>query len=172
MSNPWSGMIAKTITSKKRSRLFWNLFFYSVIFVIALAMSVFVYQIVSDHSKYDEEQIFIEYKNGYLITDIASFKTPKNEEQEINIKTLIQSVNSGDKICLTISKVSGDLLEVKHNNNSIYKKATTPILPTVLASFILVFPILGFCIFMLFVVNIKNPSEKIDKIQRRFLLRK
>ena len=30
---------------------------------------------------------------------------------------------------------------------------------------------LGFCIFMLVVTNIKNPSKRIDKIQRTYLLR-
>lgn len=32
-------------------------------------------------------------------------------------------------------------------------------------------PAIGFCVFMLVVTNIKNPSRKIDKLQREYLLR-
>ena len=41
----------------------------------------------------------------------------------------------------------------------------------IMALVLLVCPLLGFCIFMLVVTNIKNPSKKIDKIQRSYLLR-
>lgn len=41
----------------------------------------------------------------------------------------------------------------------------------IIALALLVCPLLGFCIFMLIVTNIKKPSKRIDKIQRTYLLR-
>ena len=36
---------------------------------------------------------------------------------------------------------------------------------------IFVCPLIIFCIFMLVITNIKNPSKRIDKIQRKYMLR-
>ena len=171
MSNPWSGHVAKGIKSKKRPRIFWNVFFSIVIAVILLVMLIFAYQIASECLKYDSVQIFVEYENGYLITNVDSFEIHEYDKQEIEISKLLGMVDTGEKITLTISRISGELLEVKYLNDVVYKKVPTPIIPTIVAMFLLVFPMLGFCIFMLIVTNIKNPSKRIDKIQSKFLLR-
>lgn len=171
MSNPWSGMLAKSINSKKRSRTFWNMFFSLGIIIILTCMSVFVYQIMCDYSNYESEQIFIEYKDGHLVTDACSYEIPKVEKQEINIRELIETVKNGEKITLSISKISGEVLEVKYLSKEVYKKERTPIIPTVVACVLLILPILSFFIFMLVVTNIKKPGKRIDKLQKKFLLR-
>ena len=171
MSNSWSGFVAKGITSKKRPKIFWNIFFTVLIFITLSAMSVFVYQLASEHYKHDSEQVFIAYKNGYLTTDVDSFKISKSDRQEIRIYNLIQSVDTGEKITLTISNISGDLLEVEYLDELVYKKELTPIIPTAMACVFLVFPMLVFFIFMLVVTNMKSPGKQIAKIQNKFLLR-
>lgn len=171
MSNPWAGQLAKNITSKKRSRLFWNVFFSILILGVVFAMSCFVYQVVAERCTYDSEQIFIEYKNEWLTTDVSSFKIPESDKQEIKISNLTKIVNSGETITMTVSSVSGELLEVKFQDDKVYKRQLTPIMPTVVVSIVLVIPMLAFMIFMLVVTNIKHPSKRIDKIQRQFLLR-
>ena len=171
MSNSWSGFVAKSITSKKRPKSFWNIFFIIAIIIVLSVMCVFIYQVASEHFKHDSEQVFVEYKNGYLTTDSNSFKIHENDKQEIKISKLIQLVDEGDKITLTISNLSGDLLEIKYLNEIVYKKEPIPIAPTVIMCVFLVFPMLGFFIFMLVVTNMKSPGKKIAKIQNQFLLK-
>ena len=173
MSNSWAGMVAKSITSKKRPKIFWNIFFSIGIFIVMIGMCLCFYQVVCERFSYDSEQLFVEYKNGCLTTDTDSFKIPKNDNQEIKIKKLLQYqyVEAGEKITLTISKISGDLLKVEHLDEVVYEVESTPITPIIIACIFLVFPILGFCIFMLVVVNIKSPGKRIAKFQNQFLLR-
>ena len=58
MSNWWAGQVAKGITGVKRPRAFWNIFFSGVIIIILMVMLVFIYQIMSDYSANESEQIF------------------------------------------------------------------------------------------------------------------
>lgn len=98
MSNGWlAGQIAKTLTNKRRSRSFWNVFFASMI-MIFLVISLFF---------------------GYKI----------------------------------------------------YTGSSAEVAPAIFALVILICPFLGFFIFMLIVTNIKKPSKRIEKIQRKYLLR-
>ena len=98
MSNGWlAGQIAKTLTNKRRSRSFWNVFFASMIMIILVISLFFGYQICKGN----------------------------------------------------VSQVA----------------------PAIFAIVIFVCPLLGFCIFMLIVTNIKKPSKRIEKIQKQYLLR-
>ena len=171
MSNTWTGMTAKSICARKRTRTFWNIFFCIIIAVILLALSLFAFQIASENVKYHTEQIFIEYEGGFLGTDSERFKIPNEERQEIGIQRLIRRVQRGDGITLTVSRLSGTLLEVEYAGDLVYKREPTPVLPTALACVILVIPMLGFCIFMLIITNIKNPGKRIEKMQDKFLLK-
>ena len=171
MITPWAGQVAKHIMSKKRPRSFWNVFFSVGIFLILFFVSTPYFKMVSERVTYTTSQTFIEYKDGHLYTDVDSFKIPEQDQQEVEIITFLKAVDNGDEITLTISKISGELLEVEFLNKVVYKKMPTPIAPTVIFSIILVLPILAFCVFMLVVTNIKHPGKRIDKIQKQFLLR-
>ena len=92
-----AGNIAKAITSKKRSRKFWNIFFSSLIAVLLFIATYLVYCICT---------------------------------------------SSGEALVSVIVVLS-----------------------------VFVVPAIGFCVFMLVVTNIKNPSKRIDKLQREYLLR-
>ena len=168
MSNPWSGKLAKSIMGKKRPRVFWNTFFGAMILITLIVSSIFLYQVISGCFKYDTEQVFIDYKDGYFITDVTEYELPKNPESK-NIM-LIHRLNSGDKISLSVSSLSGELLEVRHLNDIVYQKAVTSIVSTVLVCLLLICPMLGILIFMLVAVNIKNPGKRIYKIQKELLL--
>ena len=168
MSNPWSGKLAKSIMGKKRPRVFWNTFFGAMILITLIVSSIFLYQAISVCFKYDSEQIFIDYKDGYFITDITEYKLPKSSKAK-NIM-LIDRLDSGDQIFLSVSSLSGELLEVRHLNDVVYQKAVTPIVSTILVFLFIICPMLGSMIFMIVVVNIKNPSKRIYKIQKELLL--
>ena len=172
MNYGWAGHVASGIASKKRPRIFWNIFWSVMIIGTCLAMLMFVYQASADRITYSTEQIFIEEDAGYLITDVDSFKLADKEKQEIRISVLTQNGNSGDVIKLSISKLSGELIEVKNVENvTVYKKELTPIMPTVIASTVIVIPMLSLFVFMLIVTNMKHPKGKIKKFQDTFLLR-
>jgi len=171
MGNPWSGKLAKSVCSKKRTRTFWNVYFGVFLAVIFICMSGFSYQAASDYIKYEKEEIFVVYEDGYVITDLDSYKVVKEEKQDVDARKLVRDVASGEKVHLTVSKLSGQLLEVKHLGKTVYKKELTPIAPTVIMTFLLVIPMISLCIFMLVVVNAKNPGKRIEKIQDRMVLK-
>lgn len=58
MSNPWAGKVAKSITSRRRSKSFWNSFFGIIIAIIVVAMSFFAYQAACDHLIYSTVQLY------------------------------------------------------------------------------------------------------------------
>ena len=168
---PWIGPCARSLGSKKRTRTFWNIFFIVSIVIVLFAMSCFVISVASDHLYYESEQMFVEYKNGILITDVGSFNVATEKNQEIKIDNLVKNVNEGDNITVTVSKIKNQVLEVKCSDKVVYKKIPTPIMPTVIASAVLVIPMLVFFVFGLVVVNIKNPGKRIAKIQKKYILR-
>ena len=171
MSNPWSGKVAKSIASVRRPRSFWNVFFGVVIGVVLVGTTVLMLQILTDYVKYDAEQIFVEYKDGYLVTNTDTFKIPSVDKQEIKIDKLKGSVAEGERIILTISKLSNELLEAKYNEKVVYKKTITPLVPALVGWLIVVFPMLVLCVFMLIITNIKKPGKRIERIQRKFILK-
>ena len=171
MSNPWAGQMAKHIASRRRPRWFWNLFFGVAIFLILISFLFFIYNVLCDHSIYESEQIFIACQETNLITDINSFEIVEKDKQEVKIFKLKETIKSGDKITVTVSSISGDLIQVEHKDIVVYKKETTPILPGVLGFAFLGLPCLAFSIFMLIVTNIKNPGKRISKLQKEFLLK-
>ena len=172
MSNPWiSGQFAKLVTNKKRPRWFWNVFFSVLIIFILILECVLIFQVVADYVKHTEEHVFVEYKNQMLITYTSSFEVAEYNKQKVEIQGLIEKVDVGETITIAVSDISGELLEVKFFDEVVYKKEYTPITPLIVLSCVFVIPLIVFCVFMLIVTNIKNPCEKIDKIQSKFLLR-
>lgn len=171
MSHPWSGKLAKTIASKKRTRSFWNTFFIIGTTIIVIALSSLFYQLISECVVYESEQIFIDYVDGHLITDVSTFELPDDRKQVVTIDELTATVNKGDKIILTISDISGELIKASYNKKTVYQKTTIDVTTSMIGVSIVVMPVLTFCVFMLVVTNIKNPSKRIDKIQSKFLLR-
>lgn len=172
MNNPWlAGQIAKILTSKKRSRKFWNIFFSSIILILFAFAFVFLYRILCDHLVHKEEHIFVDCYDGFLITDIGSYKIADENEQKVNISTLKAVVNNGDKIVLFLSEISGELVEIKYFSSTVYQIKVDQLWPSIFLLLVFFFPLIGLTIFMLIVTNIKNPSKKIYNLQRIFLLR-
>ena len=171
MSNPWSGQLAKFLTSKKRTRRFWNVFFSIFTSIIIIALCIFIYQLISENVVYQTEQKFVEYKDGYLITQNCSFEIPDSYEQEVSIDELISSVHEGDSILLLVSAVSDVLIQVTYDSKVVYRRATIDVIPSVICAVVLVLPALTFGIFMLIITNIKKPGKKIDNIQSKYILR-
>ena len=172
MSNGWlAGQVAKTITGKKRSRKFYNVFLIIVLTVLTISfLYIAIFQILSDYTTYESEQIFIDYSDGYLQTNSDSFKIADDKSQEIKIRQLLLRAEKGDNIRLKISSISGELIEIKYSGKVVYKVITTDI-RAVISFFILLCFGYGLVIFMLIVVNAKKPRKRIDKLQKKAILR-
>ena len=172
MTNPWlSGQIAKSIANKKRTRRFWNVFFITLTCCILAVTALLILQVSADYVKHNEEHVFVEYNDGYLITQSSSFKIAEYDRQDVKISTLAKRVKQGETVTLTVSNLSNKLLEVKYRGETVYNKIPASIGALVALCAGLVAPIIAFCIFMLVVTNIKNPGKRIDKIQSQYLLR-
>ncbi len=167
MSNPWTGMVAKSITSNKRPRSFWNAFFSIALLITIIGMVLCTYHIVADRIEIEVADTYLKYDNGSLYTVNSTYSIPDIGNQNININVLRKKVSSGDPVLLTVSKITGDLLSVQYRGEVIYEKAKTPIIPAAIAFTIAI----SFFVFMLVVTNIKHPNKFVDKVQRGYLLR-
>lgn len=172
MINPWiSGKLAKMLVQKRRTRKFWNIVFsLFILFLISFAF-VFLYRILCDHLVHEEEHIYINCYDGFIVTETGSYKIADDDKQEVKIFMLEAKVKNGDKIVLSLSKISGELLEVKFFSSTVYKVQVDDLDAFIILIVVFFLPFLGLSIFMLIVTNIKNPNKKIDNLQRKFLLR-
>ena len=172
MNNPWlAGQIAKILTQKRRTRKFWNMFFSSIILLLVCLAFIFLYRLSCDHFVHEEEHIYVGYNYGFLVTEIGSYKIADENNQKVNISFLKSVVKSGEKIILSISDISGELIEVKYSSLTVYKVKIDQLAPSIFLLSVFFLPMICLTIFMLIVTNIKNPSKKIDNLQRKFLLR-
>ena len=171
MSHPYAGQMAKTLTAKKRPRYVWNLFFCGLIGLILLMYLVFVYGVLCDHITSDHVQIYLDHDENRLVTDQGGFEFADFHNQKIAFSMFSNSISEGEKIILTISDINDELLTVKYKGEVVYQVQLAPVLPTVIASIVLILPMLIFCIVMLIIINIKHPSKKVDRFRSKFLLR-
>ena len=102
MSNPWAGQMVKHITSRRRPRWFWNLFFGVAIFLILISFLFFIYNVLCDHSIYESEQIFIACQETNLITDIKDILY--NHKSEL-VKTLNSSYNISTNLIIVLEDI-------------------------------------------------------------------
>ena len=172
MINPWlAGQLAKILTKKRRTRKFWNIVFSSFILFLVCFAFVFLYRILCDHLVHEEEHVYIGYYDGFLVTEIGSYKIADVSKQKVNISMLEANVKNGDKIVLSLSKISGELIEVKKFSSTVYKVKVDQLGPFIFLIVVFFLPLLGLSIFMLIVTNIKKPNKKIYDLQKKFLLR-
>lgn len=167
MSNAWlSGSIARSITAQKRSRLFWNLFFSVPLILVIFLICMFVSQILNDYRILIVEQTYDKYENGYLYTDEEEFLIFSESNQEIKNNILTERLQKGDRIQLTISAISRELLTVQFDGEVLYQANITSTTDIVVISLFFCVS-LSFIIFFFVVINIKTSNKKIRKIQRQ-----
>ena len=172
MMNPWfAGKLAKLICQRKRTRKFWNIVFSLFILFLLFFAGIFLYRVLCDHLVREEEHVYIGCSDGLLVTEIGTYKIAHENKQEVNISKLKTTLKHGDKIVLSLSKISGELMEAKHLSSTVYRVKVDQLDAFIILMVIFFLPFLGLSIFMLIVTNIKNPNKKIDSLQRKFLLR-
>ena len=173
MGNAWSsGQISKAFTNRPRPRYIWNLFLFFLLGVILCFVGIFFYQVLEDYICYQTQQIYLDYRNEYLITNSDEFKIMEKDKQDINVNALIRNVDIGEPIDLTIGTISGELLQVTSQSGQIVYKVSTIQVETIIALLVLVFPIIAILVFLIIAVNVKRPKGPMEKFQRKYLLRK
>ena len=166
-----SGQLAKFITSRKRSKKFWTISSVLAILIILLAVTGFVFSVISENTINEEVHSFVKYENDSLITDRNVFKIHSKEKQEVSISNLLIVVSEGDEIKVTVSSISGELLSIRYSGRLVYKKEKIQILPASIALALFVTPFISFFIFLIVAVNVKKPGKIIDKLQKQLVLR-
>lgn len=170
MGNAWrSGQFAKSFTKEPRPRYIWNIFLLSVLGIILCFVSILGYWLLESSVCDQTRQIYLGCQNEYVITDVDTFQIADKEDQVVNVNALIRNVNIGESIDLTISSVSGRLLEVSDNGQLVYQVQTIQI-GAVIAMFILVLPIIIFLVLCLIATNAKHPKGWMKKFQNTYVL--
>ena len=98
-------------------------------------------------------------KNTGIIKDIST----NSELVEIQISEFLGIAHSGDSIQLTISKISDELFAIQCDGKVLYKVSEVP--SAVWIQQPLFLSLIGVLIFMLIVVNLKNPKGRLKKLQ-------
>lgn len=146
----------------KKPRWIWNVFwgallaFWSIFYIYStmiLISGVFSYQTV---------QIYEKYEQGYLYTDVDAFEI-ETEMVEVDISNFLVSAKSGDRVRLTISRITGELIKIQLNECVLYE---LPLIPSAIwIQQPLCLLLLGCGVFMVVVVNLKNPKGYLKKLQ-------
>ena len=114
---------------------------------------------------YQTEQIYEHYESGLLYTNVGTYEISTNSELvEIQISEFLGIAHSGDSIQLTISKISDELFAIQCDGKVLYKVSEVP--SAVWIQQPLFLSLIGVLIFMLIVVNLKNPKGRLKKLQQ------
>ena len=162
-----AGRMARMITSHKQPRWFWNVFWSAVLLMILYVVTVCILQLASDHICNQYEQVYLTYQDGKLTTDVAEYAL---DHQNAVLNQIAEHAIRGENIHLTVSRLSGKIICITQKNNTLYQASVSSVAAVVSFAIVLM-PMLGLTVFMLAVTNIKNPGKRIDRIQKRFLLR-
>ena len=119
--------------------------------------------LISGVFSYQTVQIYEKYEHGCLYTDADVFEI-ETETVEVDISCLLVSAKSGDRLQLTISRITGELIKIQLNENVLYE---LPLIPSAIwVQQPLCLFLLGCGVFMLVVVNLKNSKGYLKKLQR------
>lgn len=149
----------------KKPRWIWNCFWG---IILAFWIGLYIYSscvIFGGLVTYQTEQIYENYVDGILYTNVDIYKIETNSDRiEIDISEFLEIAQRGDSVQVTVSKISGELIAIQCDGKVLYKVSTAP--TAAWAQQPMLLSLIGICIFMLIVVNIKNPKGFVEKWQQ------
>ena len=149
----------------KKPRWIWNCF-YGIFLSVYIGFYIYTSCIIfGGLFTYQTEQIYESYQSDCLYTDLKAYKIQtKSDLVEIDVSEFLEFAQQGDPVQLTVSKISGELFEIRCDGKVLYK---VPVVSSaVWIQQPLFLSIIGFLIFLLIVVNIKNPTGFVEKWQQ------
>ena len=151
--------------SKKKQRWIWNVFWSAVLAFIMFLYAYSTIYLLGGMFIYHTEQKYVRYFNGSLYTDMGVFEIERKPDLvDVDISTFIEVAKIGDNLQLTISKVTGNLMEIQIDGNVLYKIPTVPIAIWIQQPLFLILIACG--IFMLLGINLKHPKGVLKKMQQ------
>ena len=153
---------------RRRSRLSWNLTCIFLTIVVLYLCTVITYEILSEYNYVESENVYISYDGQNFVTDSGEFIIPGDNNAYIDL--LSESLESGDKIIIRESKLSGKVLEITSDGDVIYKLSDFNWFYIV---FIVLFlgASLAFVCLAFYTINSKKPRGVFAVIQRDLVLK-
>ena len=160
------GKTSRTMTSRPRPRYVWNIFCAIYGTIILLIFGFIFHQILCELIYYKTEQTFLSYNDNIITTSLDSFVVSPSDSDVVND---LQSLDEGTEVVIEVSKMTGEVIEVSTDQAVIYqiRKVSYGIIIVAALFFVFLFSAL---VFMLYVVNAKNPPKFIRKEQRKLVL--
>lgn len=169
MSNPYTaGQLAKGLTKKPRSRLFWNAFLVLFCLVLLLFTLKIIYQHLSDHYVYEKTDVYKETRGISLVTNNSAFEIPLDEEYVISPDYLFKNIKGEDKLEFVVSKITGKVLEIRNEKEVLFKVSVMS-MADIIACYLLLIGAWSLFTFLAVLINIKHPGPKLRKIQSEFV---
>ena len=169
MSNPYTArQLAKGLTKKPRSRLFWNAFLVLFCLVLLLFTLKIVYQHLSDHYTCVKTGVYIKTQGTSLLTTNGSFDIPFDEEYVIAPEYLFKSIQVEDKLEFVVSKITYKVLEIRNEKEVLFKVSVMSI-ADIIACYLFLIGAWSLFTFLAILINIKHPGPKLRKMQSEFI---
>ena len=160
--NYWKYSLIREILGKKRSRLFWNILFGSVVVILICCAVIPGYRLLSENIVYESEEVYLCYEDGKITTESGSYKI---EGEESYIKRSVGMIESGELIKLTISSISGEIIRIDYLDIPAYEKECIPVVVNIIGLFfVMCFAFL--VILLIYAINTKKRGKFIDKIRK------
>ena len=149
----------------KKPRWIWSCF-WGIFLAVYIGLYIYTSCIVfGGLVTYQTEQIYEKYADGIFYTNVDIYKIDTNSDLiEIPISEFLLFAERGTSAQFTVSKISGKLYEIQCDGKVLYKVSTAQTAAWVQQPLFL--SLIGICIFMLIVVNIKNPKGFVEKWQQ------
>lgn len=151
------------------SRKEWNELGIILAVILALFLSLLLFLGLSEKIYYQSEQTFISCDERNVETNIGSYKIYTGDGVVVNC--LESKAQNGDKIVLTISKWTGELLEASLDGESVYQRELT--------SWNQIYTYIGFLVVMcilfavfFYSINAANPPLPFSLIKQIFIFEK
>ena len=163
--NYWKYSLIRQILGKKRSRLFWNILFGSVVVILICCAVIPGYRLLSENIVYESEEVYLCYEDGKITTESGSYKI---EGEKSYIKRSVGIIESGELIKLTISSISGEIIRIDYLDIPAYEKECIPVVVNIL-EVLLMLLFAALLTLIIYAINTKKRGRFINSIRKQFM---
>ena len=151
------------------SRKEWNSVIGLIAFFIAIIFSLILFSSIGEKICYQKEEAFVSCDDTTIVTNMETYKRYKGNS--IIVDSLETNVKNGDTIVLTISRFTGNVMEISANDDTVYQTKQTSWKEIIYNIVILI--VLGALIAVfLYSINAKNPPIPFSIIKSFFIVEK
>ena len=152
----------------RRLRYEWNLFCIAIA-IFALFFCYFLgREMLCEIVYYESECTHISYDGEILVTDSETFSV--SSDDSIYMNNLSESLETGDKITVKVSKISGEVLEILSGGDTVYKFSDFA-WPFILFVVIFLGALITVVVLAFYTVNAKKPRGPFAEIQEAIILK-